>query len=154
MNGILLEQLGFLGLTGTSNDIINGIFACPENALPFAGEFFQQFKFDNHTSSPPPNKKMRETISAASISGIHFGHLKASSLNLSLSEFEAAIANVTYSTGYQPIQWKESIICIIKKRANADLVTKLRMIILTEADFNFNNKKLGCREQPVSQRTI
>ena len=32
---------------------------------------------------------------------------------------------------------------MIRKKANVDLVTKLRTIVLTEADFNYCNKVLG-----------
>ena len=154
MNGNLLLELGYLGLTPSSSSIINGTYICPANSPPFVEEFLQQFKLKDHNITPPPNvmtttsftngwKRMKEITSAASLTGIHFGHLKSSSLDSSLADFEAAIANVPYSTGYQPNQWKKSIICMIKKKANVDLVTKLRTIVLTEADFNFNNKKLG-----------
>ena len=154
MNGVLLQDLGFLGLTDSSSSIINGTYICPDDSPPFTNEFIHQFRLINHDIPSPPNimttksftsgwKKMKEITSAASFTGIHFGHLKSASLDPSLADFEAAIANVPYSTGYQPIQWKKSIICMIKKKANVDLVTKLRTIVLTEADFNFNNKKLG-----------
>ena len=59
-------------------------------------------------------KKMKETTSAASLSGIHFGHLKAATMDPSLAEFEAAIAHVPYATGYQPTQWKKTTISVIK----------------------------------------
>ena len=154
MDGRLLQELGFLGLTHSATSIADGTFICPDNVHPFANEFFQQFICHRHTLPAPPNimttasfkqgwKKMKEATSAASLTGIHFGHLKAASLDDSLADFEAAIANVPYSTGYYPSQWTKSIICMIKKKANVDLVTKLRTIVLTEADFNFNNKKLG-----------
>ena len=154
MNDPILHDLGYLGLTNAASSIINGNYTCPQNAPPFTEEFFQQFAYNPNTSTAPPNimttsafkqgwKKMKESTSAASTTGIHFGHLKSASLDPSLADFEAAISNVPYSSGYYPKQWKESIICMIKKKANVDLVTKLRTIVLTEADFNFNNKKLG-----------
>ena len=154
MQGQLRRDLGPTGLTESATHIIAGTYIIPATAPPYAQEFFRQFKQQRLTHPPPPNimttasfkngwKKIKETTSAASITGIHFGHLKSSSLDPALSDFEAAISNVPYSTGYNPVQWRKSICCMIKKKADVDLVTKLRTIVLTEADFNFNNKKLG-----------
>ena len=154
MEGQLRRDLGFLGLTESSTQIINGTYTCPERSPPFTTEFFNQFQKPQLTTDPPPNimttpsftdgwKKMKEATSAASITGIHFGHLKSASLDPHLADFEATIAHIPYSTGYNPVQWQHSVCCMIKKKADVDLVTKLRTIVLTEADFNFNNKKLG-----------
>jgi hypothetical protein len=37
-------------------------------------------------------------------------------------------------------RWKEGLMCILEKLPGNCLVTKLRAILLTEADFNANNK--------------
>ena len=150
----LINDLGYLGLTNTATSIINGTYTCPIAAPLYSREFFAQFTQEAISFPPPPNimttesfingwKKMKEETSAASFTGIHFGHLKAASLDPTLADFEAAISHIPYATGYNPSQWKKSICCMIKKKADVDLVTKLRTIVLTEADFNFNNKKLG-----------
>ena len=154
MQGQLKIDLGLTGTNAASTSIINGTYTCPNDAPEYATEFFKQFQAQQLTSLPPHNimttqsfregwTKMKEETSAASITGIHFGHMKAAALDPVLSDFEAAIANIPYSTGYNPIQWRNSICCMIKKKVDVDLVTKLRTIVLTEADFNFNNKKLG-----------
>ena len=38
---------------------------------------------------------------------------------------------------------KKWVNLMMYKKLNEDLVTKLRTIVLTEADFNFNNEVLG-----------
>ena len=88
---------------------------------------------------------MKESTSAASKTGLHFGHLKASATNPILSEFESSISHVPFWTGYVPEQWKEGIIIMIKKKIGLNTVQSLRSVVLREADFNFNNKILGRR---------
>ena len=41
--------------------------------------------------------------------------------------------------------WKEGTIVMIKKKINSNHIASLHSIVLTEADFNFNNKNLGRR---------
>ena len=45
--------------------------------------------------------------------------------------------------GIHPTAWRRGVNVMIHKKTNSDLVTNLRKIVLTEADFNFNNKYLG-----------
>ena len=85
---------------------------------------------------------MKEKTSSGS-SGLHFGHLKTCTYSSFLSEFESSISHVPYVTGYSPQEWQMGINVMIKKKAMVDLVHKLCTIVLTEADFNFNNKFLG-----------
>ena len=87
-------------------------------------------------------KKMKETMSACK-SGLHFGHLKLCSLHTFLSNFESCISHIPFATGYSPWVWKVGTMVMINTNAMVDLVTKLCTIVLTEADFNFNNKLFG-----------
>ena len=48
-----------------------------------------------------------------------------------------------YVTGYSPIRWQAGINAFIEKKAGVFMVDKLRTILLFEADFHMNNKKLG-----------
>ena len=86
----------------------------------------------------------RKTTSASK-TGLHFGHLKACAQNSLLTEFESSIAHIPYVSGYTPQQWKEGTIVMIKKREGLNNIKKLRSLVLTESDFNFNNKILGRR---------
>ena len=71
------------------------------------------------------------------------GHMKACAQDTFLAEFEATMANLPYTTGFSPEQWQKGITLMIWKKANVDLVTKLRIIVLKEADFNYCNKLFG-----------
>ena len=72
--------------------------------------------------------------------------MKACASDPVLSEFESSVSHIPFTTGYAPTPWKEGIIVMIKKKAGLNAVSSLRSIVLTEADFNYNNKVLGRRD--------
>ena len=80
---------------------------------------------------------------SAEMSGMYFGQTKACVQVDHLTELKASIANVAYATGVSPPVWKKDVNVMIHNKLHKDLVTKLRTIVLTEVDFNFNNKVLG-----------
>ena len=145
------------GNTQFCDDILNGTATFPTGTPPYTVEFFNQMqrseRANQHSVTSNVTKDdfvqgwklLKETTSAASKQGLHFGHLKASALHPELSEFESSISHLPFHTGYAPATWKEGTIVIIKKRIGLNNVTSLRSIVLTEADFNFNNKILGRR---------
>jgi hypothetical protein len=87
-------------------------------------------------------RKMKEQTSAG-ISGLHFGHLKSCATDNFLSEYESCVSHIPFATGYSPLPWQYVVNVMIRKKAQVDLVTGLRTVVLTEVDFNFNNKILG-----------
>ena len=153
----LRSLLGRTGNTAFCNSILDGSVDLPPNTPIYTRELFQQMQQVHPTQNNDINKGiteaefqegwklMKEATSSASLSGLHFGHLKACALDDALTTFESSIANVPFSTGYSPQQWQESVIVMIKKKANLNNITALRSVVLTEADFNFNNKILGRR---------
>lgn len=93
---------------------------------------------------------MKEKTSAG-ISGLHFGHLKACASSALLSDFEATLAHIPYSTGYSPQGWKQSVNVMLEKGKGV-LTKNLRTICLLEADFNFNNKVLAKQIMHCAER--
>jgi hypothetical protein len=53
------------------------------------------------------------------------------------------MANFPLRTGYAPNRWQQGIEVMLLKQKNNYHVNKLRAILLFEADFNHNNKRLG-----------
>jgi hypothetical protein len=150
----LCSELGYLGISESCNQILAGTYQPPEGTNIYTRELLQHMKclpiqhpIDKAEITTQMFKdgwkKIKENTSAASISGVTFGHMKACAQDEFLAEFEAAMANLPYATGFSPEQWQKGITLMIRKKANVDLVTKLRTIVLTEADFNYCNKVLG-----------
>lgn len=79
---------------------------------------------------------------ASSISGLHFGHYKAAAFNDKLSEIHSLFTEIIFRTGYPLKRWQSGLQIILEKKPGVILVTKLRAILLMEADFNFGNKLL------------
>jgi hypothetical protein len=51
--------------------------------------------------------------------------------------------NFPLQTGYSPRRWQQGIEIMLLKKPNCFHVSKLRAILLFEADFNHNNKRIG-----------
>jgi hypothetical protein len=146
--------LGNLGNTIHGIEILEGRFQPPDSTPQYTREFIAQLQKPPQLFPPPLIasmttkefqsgwRKMKETTSAG-ISGLHFGHLKSCSHDKFLSNFEASLASIPLASGYSPQSWQYGVNVMIQKKAKVDLITKLRTITLTEADFNFNNKLLG-----------
>ena len=81
-----------------------------------------------------------EAISVGSIRGLHFRYLIACATYSFLSEFESSISHILYAAGYTPESWQYGISVMLEKRAQIDLVTGIKTIVLTEEDFNFDNE--------------
>jgi hypothetical protein len=149
-----LSILGYNGKTQGSRDILNGNLQFPDGTSEYTKDFFRALKTEPNITYPAPSatmstpeyqqgwKKMKERTSAG-ISGITFGHMKACSEDRELSDFEATISHLPYSTGFVPDKWKQGVCCMLPKKANSDNVKDLRTIVLQECEYNFNNKKLG-----------
>ena len=149
--------MGKTGETKFCSQILDGTAIIPPGTPTYTTEFLHQLQrnptatssqFQHSLSSDDFRNgwnKIKETTSSASKTGLHFGHLKACASNPLLAEFESSISHIPFTTGYVPTQWKEGLIVMIKKKAGLNTVHSLRSIVLTEADFNFNNKVLGRR---------
>ena len=57
-----------------------------------------------------------------------------------LSEVHAKTIELVTKTGATPDRWSKGLSVMLEKIAGVALVTKLRAILLMEADFNFHNR--------------
>jgi len=84
-------------------------------------------------------RKAKEKTSS-SHSGYHFSHYIAGATSLLISHHHSLKASICSKRGFSLERWKEGLTCIIEKIPGNCLVTKLRAILLMEADYNANNK--------------
>ena len=85
-------------------------------------------------------QKMKERTSSQRL---HFGHFKAackSKLNIMTHYM---LAEIPFRTGYTLNRWLNSTNVMILKQAGVYDISKLRTIVLFEADFNHNNNFFG-----------
>ena len=87
-------------------------------------------------------KRAKERTSSGR-SGVHFGHFMAGAKHTGIATFDATMAQIPYQTGYSPKIWQHGVNVMLVKKKGDYRVSKLRAILLYEADFNQNNKRLG-----------
>ena len=77
---------------------------------------------------------------SSSYSGRHFGHYKAARHSDYLLELHSRTLDLITKTGVAPEWWSKGLSVMLEKIAGVALVTKLRAILLMEADFNCHNR--------------
>ena len=153
----LLDLVGKLGTGKAATEILNGTFAIPEKIdewaaklIPFLARVpvdgsrrvFEPENFVSERSHVEGWRKARERTSSGP-SGITFAHFKAGIRDPVVSEFETIMSSIPYETGISPERWQQGTNVMLEKQKGNFRVDKLRAILLYEADFNQNNKKIG-----------
>jgi hypothetical protein len=69
--------------------------------------------------------------------------LKAQLLDEYIIQVDSSFARIPYQWGFSPSRWRKGIDVMLEKKKGVYNIDKLRAILLYEADFNQNNKKLG-----------
>lgn len=76
-------------------------------------------------------------------SGITIPHMKAHGSVPYLAEVDALMAHLPYLHGFSPERWQKGRDIMLEKKPGIRQINTLRAILLYEADFNQNNKRLG-----------
>ncbi len=86
-------------------------------------------------------KKAKEETSSSE-SGLHFSHYKAGASLQLISHFHAMKSLVMLQTGFGYKRWACRLLLMLEKIPGCQLISKLWLILLMEADFNCINKIL------------
>ena len=149
----LCDHFGFDGKGEAITQVLLGNYVAPPNTNRYVIELLNQMKHTGYLMSQEAQeitttqfkegwKKAKEDTGFG-MSGVHFGHMKSCTKDPFLAEFESSLAHLPYYTGYSPSSWTQGINNMIQKRNKSNLITKLRTIVLSDSNFNFNNKLLG-----------
>ena len=76
------------------------------------------------------------------MSGLHFGYYKARDQSQIISHFHALKTSLLLRRGIALDRWSHGLSAMLEKMFGCSLVTKLRFILMMEADFNFANKTI------------
>ena len=74
---------------------------------------------------------------------LHMGHFKAGARQRNIGWVHFHLSTLPMSSGYSPKRWQQGINVMLLKSLEVYLLKKLRTIVLYEADFNHENKRLG-----------
>jgi hypothetical protein len=148
----MLEEIGPLGISRQARDILEGTYDIPNNCDPWAAKLIPHLKY----AIPPIEfpmahseghhcegwQKVRERTSAG-ISGLTIPQMKAHIRDDYNVQVDTLFARIPYHYGFTPERWRNGIDVMLEKKKGVYNIDKLRAILLYEADFNQNNKKLG-----------
>ena len=84
--------------------------------------------------------KGKQESTYSSESGLHFGHYIAGCKLDHIAYFHALKATLVVKRGVVLDQWSRGLLVMLEKVFGCALITKLRSILLIEADFNATNK--------------
>jgi hypothetical protein len=84
--------------------------------------------------------KGRRESTSSSESGLHFGHYIAGCNSDYIAHFHALKATLIINRGIVLDRWARGLSVMLEKIFSCTLTTKLRSILLMEADFNSTNK--------------
>src|SRR5688500_4174851 len=87
-------------------------------------------------------QRQKEGISSDP-SGLTFSHHKAFSQNPYNNQVDAILRSLPYQYGFTPQLWTDMTDVELLKTAGVFDITKMQTIVLMNAKFNMNNKKLG-----------
>lgn len=86
--------------------------------------------------------KRKQEKTSSSQSGLHFGHYIAGANSDILSDIHALKTSLALHYGVALTRWKSGLCVMLEKQPGVRLISKLRAILLMEADFNAANKIL------------
>jgi hypothetical protein len=87
--------------------------------------------------------KSAKEYTSSGISGLHFGMFKSECLDDDLAIFGASRRSIMYNSGEAYPRWNDGVDVMLLKASGDTRAHKLRTILLLEAHFNMNNKKLA-----------
>ena len=152
----LADLVGPLGTGPMAEAILQGNFMIPAGVDPWAAKLIPHLARPKEVAQL--QKRRNEGISteshcdgwrkakertASGRSGITFAHFKAGADDDQIAAFETIMTSIPYETGISPRRWQQGIDVMLEKKKGNYRVDKLRAILLYEADFNQNNKKIG-----------
>jgi hypothetical protein len=161
--GQLREDFGYLADTPAAKEVLEGTYQCPEGTPDSVKELFEAisrvYKSVPEATSvvilPEQWKaywKVANEDTSSSISGLHFSHYKVGAMSELISHYHAARVTVVLAWGIALSRWSNGLTVMLEKVLGCTLVTKLRAILLMEADFNATNKMIYGKRMMESTR--
>ena len=103
-----------------------------------ASHLIQSIRLSTETTGNTHGKKNESTSSSQS--GLHFGHYVSGASSDMISDIHALKTSLALHHGIALARWKKGLCVMIEKAPGVKLLSKLRAILLMEADFNAANK--------------
>jgi len=153
-HGQLRQDLGYNTVSETARAILDGTYVYPASFDQATKELCEEcalirqivpkdsvsIKIMKEDHKGHWRKAKEETSSSKS--GYHFGHYMAGSISEYIDHFHALKATLLLHHGLVLERWAQGLSVMLQKMFGCSLITKLRSILLMEADFNSANKQI------------
>jgi hypothetical protein len=150
--GRLRGEFGYSASTLAARQVLNGTYEFGED-FHDATRRFMESVHDIRCQVPEDSvekiiakeiwqqkwKKKKEETSS-SVSTLHFGHYISGAHSDEISDFHALKTSLSIVHGISLERWSKGLCVMLEKVIGVRLITKLRAILLMEADFNAMNK--------------
>ncbi len=151
-NSKLFAKFGYTANTGAAQAILDGTYVVPEGSDQATLDMFAEMA-EIHWQVPQDSVSICITLqqwkrywkavneeTLFSKSGLHFGHYIVGCTSDIITHYHAAWVSEAIVHTIQLERWSRGLSVMLKKPLGMTLVTKLRAILLMEADFNATNK--------------
>ena len=151
-NGNLFDAFGYTANTTAGRAVLDGMYVAPDGTNQATLDLFavvakicQRVPQDlvSICITPQQWKQYWQAVNeetSSSESGLHFGHYVVGSASDIISYYHAARVTMVIAHAIQLERWSRGFSVMLEKTIGVTLVTKLRAILLMEADFNATNK--------------
>jgi hypothetical protein len=151
-NGRLRGLFGYNAATVTAERILNGSYEYPDDFDQATREICEEcakirlkIPKDSMNLSITSDDWMRQwkgrrEATSSSESGLHFGHYIAGCASEQVAHLHALKSTLVINNGVVMERWARGLSVMLEKLFGCALITKLRSILLMEADFNATNK--------------
>ena len=150
--GRLRGDFGYMANTRSAQSVLSGTYEYPDDIHQGTKDILEEIgeirsivpknSVSTDLRRPAWKEKWRgsKEKTSSSLSGLHFGHYIAGSSSEVISHHHSLKATICLKRGFAIDRWKGGMTCILEKLPGCCLVTKLRAILLMEADYNAKNK--------------
>jgi hypothetical protein len=150
----LVSELGYLADTDAAERILQDDYRIPDELDPYAALLIRELRMPDSIHQQPfvtshvttedhiqGWQKQKESVSA-NPDGLSFSHYKAGITEDLIAQFDTTLRSLPHQYGFTPEAWLPMTDVEILKKAGVYDVKKMRIILLMNAEFNMNNKKL------------
>ena len=150
--GKLCGKFGYNATSQTAKAILDGTYKFPPDFNTATKEIFRECAMIR-TMIPASSLitriskeewkqqwRGRRELTSSSESGLHFGHYITRTSSDHISHFHALKASLIIRRGVVLDRWARGLSVMLEKMSGCMLITKLRLILVMEADFNATSK--------------
>ena len=150
LHGQLYRDLGSMGDGPEVPNVLNGTYVPPPGTSDVTAKWLKSLRVTDTEQREESVTSWRDfqdgwkKIKEQTASGeLHMGHFKAGARHRNIGWVHFQLSLIPMYTGYSPQRWRKGIDVMLLKAPEVYLLQKLRTIVLYEADFNHENKRLG-----------